>query len=76
MKKKTVKKLVQDQLKAQGLLTVSILADEIQPDEDWWYVPVNVNPPPKNLMKYYLKLADIEDELRQSKGLKVLLFPT
>jgi hypothetical protein len=75
MNKQEVEGLVKDQLQAHGLLTVAILAGGIQPDEDWWYVPVIANPPPKDRMDYYLELADIEDELRKSRGVKVLLIP-
>lgn len=75
MNKQQVEGLVKAQLQAHGLLSVQVLVAGIQPDEDWWYVPVISNPPPRDRMDYYLELANLEDELRKTNGVKVLLIP-
>jgi hypothetical protein len=52
-----------------------IVEDALHLEEDWWYVPVRVQPGEIRAYQYYDMLTDIEDEIKEQEHLKVLFVP-
>ncbi len=54
---------------------LEIVEEALHLEEDWWYVPVRVQPGEIRTYQYYDMLTDIEDEIKERENLKVLFVP-
>ncbi len=56
-------------------LRIEVLEAGVRPDGDSWYVPVRTLPELPKRYRYYEKLVDIEEHLREREQVDVLLVP-
>ncbi len=56
-------------------LHIEVLADGVRKDGDWWHVPVRPTTDAPRTYEYYDRLSEVEDELTESKHVRVLLVP-
>lgn len=78
MNKEQVAELVRRYAEAEEPqdLRIEVLDAGVRPDGDgWWYVPVRTLPDLPKRYRYYEKLADIEEHLREQEKVDVLLVP-
>lgn len=59
-----------------GPYRVSVVEDAIRREDDWWYVPVTPDRAGVRAHEYAEFLTEVENDLRDRVGLKVLLIPT
>ncbi|MBY0311641.1 MAG: hypothetical protein K2W85_06205 [Phycisphaerales bacterium] len=72
-----VAKNVQEMLIAKNAHTAKarVLGDEVWHDADLWYVPVSVQRDTEWMATIYDTFSEIEEELEEQKGLRVLIVP-
>lgn len=62
------------QFPLNGVVLVAV-EPAVRREENWYYVPVQLNTDAPRTYQYYDHLTDIEDEFQQKEHLNVLLVP-
>ena len=78
MNRKEVGRLVQKYLQDQHPegVAITVLAELIRKERNFWYVPVMPDSQPRKMHAYYEALAEVEGALEENDHLDVLLVPT
>lgn len=69
----TVREYIKDSHPGGAILEV--VPQGIRQDHEWWYVPIRPSIQPARRYEYYEALATVENELRKTEHLTVLLVP-